>query len=479
VQLIDAASDEHLWADAYTRTLENIFGVEGEVAQRIAEALKAKLTPLETANVSKAPTLNAAAYDLFLKAEYEANEASDDQLEASSRRAEDDYRRAIALDPSFALAYANMAYCMMTRHWFVKRLTPAELADVKATVDRAIILAPELPEAHLALGYFHYWGYRDYEPAIVEFQHVLDVAPSNAQALGALGFIHRRKGEWPQALAAIEKALLIAPRDTTLIGSYGETYMVMRRNAEAEPILARGLAIDPANVNSMSALSISRLFGYGDAKGARDAFARLPPERKVLPNGVDGDVLNVIDPRLYTDVFERHFAEALRAWDSAPNATPQQRLDRLSARVAIKTLANEQQDIQPECAQLNGLLEADGARRPDDPNIQSRLSWAKVCLGLNADAIRAARRAAALLPLKKDAYFGAYYVTGLAQIDARAGQPDEALQLIAQLLSMPAGEVMTVARLELDPVWDPLRGDPRFQKLIADGKAAMQAHTPP
>ncbi|MDB5987176.1 MAG: hypothetical protein JWR16_2229 [Nevskia sp.] len=479
VQLIKASSDSHLWANTYDRDLKDAFAVESEVSQDIADALKAKLSPSESSALAALPTQNAAAYDWFLKAEHANNDARKSEVEADFRRAEEAYHQAIALDPSFALAYARLAACALGRHWFIARLPAAELAQVKAEIDRAIALAPELPEAQVALGLYWYWGYRDYDQAVPAFQRALEHAPSNSDALTMLASIARRQGRWPQALAAFGKAAAIAPRDAVVVGAYGETYMVMRRYPEAEQWLSRALTIDLDSAEALNELFVIRLFIDGDADGARQLGDTLPAARHILFNYVGGEVMNLTGPWVYPDLYQRRYDDALKTWDAAPVDTPKQRRERLAARAAIMTLAHRQQEIQPECAQLKTLLEADAAAQPDEPLFLTGLSWAELCLGHKAEAVRAARRASELLPLAKDAYFGAYYLNGLAQIDAWAGQPDEALQLLAKLLAIPAGDYVSVQRLEHDPLWDPLRGDPRFRKLIADAEAASKIEAQP
>ncbi len=480
VQLIDAATDNHLWADAYPRTLDNIFGVEGEVAQEVADALKAKLTPAETASVAKAPTENAAAYDLFLKAEYQLQQAQSSWVEGPFLAADADYRQAIALDPAFALAYTKLAYSQLRRHWFVKYLSATEMAGVKVSIDRALALAPDLPEAHVALGYYQYWGFHHYDDATAAFKRTLQLAPSNIAALSGLAFIARRTGHWPQALAYFDRALLVSPHDADLTAEYGTTYMVLRRYVEADRQLQRALAIDPANANAKDALLITRLFGFGDAQGARQAYQPPPAWRITASNEFTGEVIFATNLRVYPDVFDRRFADALRAWNSAPTDGPEERLGGQFARVVIKVIAGQREATQTECAQLAPQVQAELDKQPDSLNLLGQLSWIDVCLDRKAAAIAAAKRAVALLPLGKDAYFGARQLTGLAQIDAHAGEPDEALKIISELLAMPAGgEMMSIQRLKLDPVWDPLRKDPRFQKLIADGEAVEKVQAKP
>jgi len=471
VQLIDAHSDNHLWAESYTRTLDNIFGVEGEVAQKVADALKAKLTQTEQQNVAAIPTQNPAAYDWFLKAEYQGNKAFDSQDAADFKLAEADYRQAIALDPGFALAYARLAYWQMVGHWFVAPLSAGGLAEVKATIDHALAIAPGLPDAHLALGFYYYWGYRRYADAAPQFEQVLQLAPNNVQALGGLAFIDRRRGRWPQALATLQKALLISPRDAELLGEYGRTLCTMRRYRESERQLTRSLAIEPGKTNNQDALWTTRLVGLGDAPGARKAYDPLPGWRLDTPIAA-GEIVALINPIVYPDVFERNFDAALRAWDSAPVNTDAEQLTRRAARVAIEVIAARQSAIQSECAQLRPPLEAELAKHPDAIGNLQQVAWVDVCLGRNADAIAAARRISEVMPLSRDAYFGAYALAGLAEVEAHAGAKDQALQLIDQLLAMPAGDVMSVTRLKLDPMWDPLRGDPRFQALLKKYEAA-------
>jgi len=478
VQLIDARSDNHLWANAYPRTLDNIFGVEGEVAQKVADALKAKLSPVEIASVDKIPTKNAAAYDSFLKAEYQLNQARESWLEPDFLSAEAHYRRAVALDPGFALAYARLAYCQLSRHWFAKPLTTAEMADVKTSIDRALALAPDLAEAHLALAYYDYWGFNRYDEAIAEFQRVLQLQPGNAQAIAGLGFVSRRNGHWPQALIYLQKAVLLSPRDGQLRGEYGSTFTNLRRYAEADQQLRLALDLDPTNANTRDQLLLLKLFGFGDVAGARQAYTPPPGWRLSGVRITAGEVLNVVNLRVYPDMFERHFAAALHEWDAAPTGTPEDRLTGQVASIAIRIVAGQRAEARPDCEKIAPQLRAALKQQSGSLYLLQQSSWVNVCLGRNAEAVADARRAVVLLPISKDSYSGADQLAGLAEIDAQTGAPDEALQVIRQLLAMPAGAVMSVERLKLDPVWDPLRGDPRFQALLKMGLPYTPATAP-
>jgi TolB-like protein/Tfp pilus assembly protein PilF len=469
VQLIDAASDHHLWAEAYQRTLDNIFGVEGEVAQKVADALKAKLTASESASVASVPTQNPAAYDAFLRGEYQRVQAGLSWQESNFRAADKEFRRAIELDPGFALAYAALAESRLAHHWFVSALSDQEMAAVKVLIDRALELAPDLPEAHLALGMYYYWGFRRYDDATREFERTLKLSPNNAQAAAGSGFVARRTGRVAQAAAYFEKALILSPRDVQLNSALGETYSMLRRYADGDRVLRRTLAIAPTDANSLDELLITRLFGFGDVAGARQAYRPLPGWRISAQMRWAGDVLYLVNPRAYANFFDRRFADALHDWDDAPTDTEEERRTAQMARIVIRMVAGEGASMRPECAQLEPQLEAELAKHPDSLGALQRLAWVEVCLRHNDRAIAAARKAVNLLPVSKDGYFGAYELAGLAQVAAHAGAPDEALKAIRQLLDLQVGTVMSVKRLELDPIWDPLRKDPRFEALLKEG----------
>src|SRR6185437_8899103 len=198
VQLINASSDSHIWADSYTRTLDNIFGVEGEVAQKIADALKARLSPVESAQLAALPTTNQAAYDLFLRAEYQANKGNLNYETDEFHAAIPLYRQAIQKDPNFALAYAQLSFAESGAVWFgsgeddVKPL----VADSLAQAEKALALQPRLVAGYLALGYNAYWGRQDYPAALKAFAAALKLRPNDADALAATGYVLRRQGRF-------------------------------------------------------------------------------------------------------------------------------------------------------------------------------------------------------------------------------------------------------------------------------------------
>jgi TolB-like protein/Flp pilus assembly protein TadD len=467
VQLLDARIDTHLWAKSYDRDLKDVFTVESEVAQEISDTLQAKLSPSQSDALTRAPTSDTEAYDLFLKGEYDEHQAESALNSELFDRAQSFYRQAVARDPKFALAYAQLSYSELYRHWFISNLTSAELVEVKSNIEHALAIAPASPDAHLALAVFHYWGHRDYVPALRELDRTIELQPNNAVARAFKAWIYRRRGEWEQSLVAAERAAELDPRDPSIPAEIGTTYLTLRRWSDAEHAFARALAIDPHNALAGQNLAATYINSAGDIRRARQAFEAVPTESKLSLAPAWGVIAVTIDQRVYLDVFEKHFADALKSWGGASSDAPEARLRQLEARVGIQVLAEQDLAAKPECEQARTLLEVRLAERPEDRNSLMGLAWAYVCLGRNADALRVARQAADLLPIEKDALAGPFFLAGRAEIEARTGRAEDAVKILRRLLTIPAGQFVSIARLKIDPVWDPIRNDPDFQKLIS------------
>jgi TolB-like protein/class 3 adenylate cyclase len=468
VQLLDARSDTHLWAKSYDRDLRDIFAVESDVAQEIAEALRAKLSPSQAKALAAAPTRDTEAYDLFLKGEYEERQAESTYRGEIYDRAATFYQEALARDPNFALAYARLAYSRLNRHWFINRLTPAQLDEVKFDSERALAIAPDLPEAHLALGLFHYWGRHDFDSALREFNRAIELQPNNSDSRGYRSAIYRRRGEWRRSLAESERAIELDPRVISLPDQIGGTYSQLRRWSDAEHWLKHALALDPRHVGAAYRLNIAYIGSSGDIRRARRAYEGVGG-KKLSVSPYEIVISEIIGEWEYLDVLERHFADALKKWDVAPSNTAEGRLTQLKARIGIQVLAGQNAAAKLECEEARGLLETELAKRqPEDRTSVSELAWVYVCLGRNADALRIAREAAESMPIEKDAILGVNFLVGLAQIEAHTGHSEEAVKILRQLLTIPAGEYVSVARLKIDPVWDPIRDNPSFQKLLSE-----------
>ena len=467
VQLIDARTDTHLWAKSYDRDFKDVLSVESEVAEQIADALKANLSPSESNVLAAARTQNTEAYDLFLRAQYEFHQAESSEAADAYNRADAFYRQALERDPNFAEAAAGLAYNRMSRHWFVAPLTQQELQEVKSIIDRALALAPNSPEAHVALGVFYYWGHRQYDEALAEFNRTLELQPNNALARQFCGWVYRRRGEWERSQADVQRAQELDPRDAQIPANLGATYVMLRQWKDAERVGLRALAIDPHNVIAASVLAMARLNGMSDIESARRAFDGIPWGIRAGPQSFQGDVTPIIGMRAYLDVIERRFSDAFQAFEKDGSDSGLGHLLQLSGRAALCLLAGQVETARSAGEEALPLLEARLREIPDDTFAMTELAWVYLALGRNADALRLARQAADLIPVEKDAITGAFFQAGLAQIEARADEPNEAVKRLRYLLSIPAGQRVSIARLKIDPVWDPIRNRPDFQQLLS------------
>jgi TolB-like protein/Flp pilus assembly protein TadD len=467
VQLIDARADSHLWAKSYDREIKDVFAVESEVAQEITDSLQAKLSPSEANTLAAAPTKDSEAYDLFLKGEFEARLANSNLRPDSFEQAANWYEQAIARDPNFALAIARLAEIRLLRHWFVEFLNEPQLAEVKGAVDRALAIAPDLSEAHVALGMFHYFGHRDYDEALAEFSRAIQLQPNNSQALEFSGYVHRRQGKWAASLEELTKALEMDPRNAALAGNLAGSYVHLRIWKDAEQLGRHAISIDPYEVVGMRALLLSIQNGRGDVVEAQRMLATFPPDSKLVSNSIFGSVPSIMGERAYSYVIARKFDDALKIWEG-PETAPVDQRRRLSARVAMRILAGDVAAARDDATKAEPLLQKRLEEAPNDILVLTELSWVYLALDRKADAVKISRKAAELLPPQKDALVGDYNLTGMAEIEAHTGDTADAVTILRQLLSIPAGDTVSIARLKIDPVWDPIRNDPGFQKLLGE-----------
>jgi len=463
VQLIDARADSHLWAKTYDRDLKDVFAIQSEVAQEIADSLQAKLSPTEASTVASAPTNDTQAYDLFLKGEFEQRIANSNFRPESFDQAARWYKEAIARDPNFALAMARLAICQLRRHWLTDPLTDAEVMDAGKLAKQAVTIAPDLAEAHIAVGLFHYYGFREYEQALTEFNRALQLQPNNALALSFVAFVHRRQGKWDLTLDELKRSIDLNPRDAYTIGGLAETDVFLRRWKEAEETARKALTIDPHEATSMRMLLLSSLNQTRNAQEPLRLLATFPPDDLLLPNTGMFDM--VIGTRGETFVLDRDFKAALKACESGTMATTND-WQRSAAKAGIRFLAGDITGAQSDAQKALEPLEARLRDYPQDFRARRALSWVYLALSRKTDAINIARQTVELLPPEKDAVLGSGNLAGLAEIQAQTGAATEAVQNLKKLLSIPAGETISVARLKIDPVWDPIRNDSGFQQLL-------------
>jgi TolB-like protein/class 3 adenylate cyclase/Flp pilus assembly protein TadD len=462
-QLIDATSDNHLWSETYDRELKDIFGVQSEIAQSIATALKAKLSPNETHSLGELPTHNSEAYQAYLKAGYFQREATSRNGDPASLlpQALELYSEAVARDPSFALAWAQMSYTHSWMYWFGIDESPERVRLAEEAAQRAVSVDPQLGETHLALGYVAYWGRRDYAAAMGEFEMARKLLPNNSAVAFAIASVHRRRGEWDAAVAEFKRATSLDPRDASLLSASAYTFGFCRRYAEALDAMERSLAIQPDYWDGLAGSAMLEIAGHGDVVKANALLARLPAN--VDPQG------QIRYGRWKIAMWSRDFSQAVAALQGAPDWIQSNPTHRPVSTAALRGVALEAagrtEEARQEFERALPLLEEKIGSGAGEPSIYAALGRVYAGIGRADDAVSEGQKAVELLPVSQDAFNGPFYLAQLAEIHARLGHAEEALLIIRQLLETSAGLVVSPALLRLDPAWDTIRKDPGFQKL--------------
>ena len=462
VQLIDARVDSHLWAKSYDGDAKDIFGVETAVSQQVADALQAKLSPSAVTAIATAPTNNSAAYDLFLRGEYEERRAEDEIDRAAFERARTWYEQAIAAEPDFALAIARLVENRMQWHWFMEKLDHAQLESVKAQAEQAITLAPNLAQTYVALGVCYYYGYYDYERALSAFNKAIELEPNNSSALEYSGYVHRRQGKWEQSLKELRQVLERDPRNAALAGNLASTYGALRMWKEADDAARLGLKVDPHASDAMGALLSKIIESSRSVDEALRVLKTFPTEEKLTSSSV-GDVVSIIGARAFVYLLAHDFDSARKVWDTAEK---EERPRQLCSQLALDFLQGKNAEAKTKATEAKPLLEQRLREVPDDIFAMTELGWVNLALGEKSEAVKFARQAAEILSPERDALWGPATAIGLAEIQAWTGDSDHAIAAIRHLLSIPAGSVASIADLKMNPVWDPIRDDPGFQQLL-------------
>lgn len=457
VQLIDADNDRHLWAEDYDRDLTDVFAIQTDLAQKITASLQAKLSPNEKERLDRRPTADSDAYILYVQAHDYANRP--DRLRETSLKAEELFEQAIKRDPNFALALAGLS---TVESWMYHSYEPTAARREKARLNanEALRLQPELPEGHLALGYSFYYGDRDYQRALTEFEIAKRDLPNQADAYSAIAAIQRRQGKWAESNANFEKSASLDPKNASVLFNYAANYMAQRDFETADKLFDRAIAADPNSFAAHGMKSALAIAWKGDVGFAENQLAFVPP-------GFDPDGL-VTSARVWVLTLQRKFADALQVVEQFRGETltyPERGpCPKAFLEGSLYLHLGDKEKAQAAFEQARIVAERLVRDAPEDPGRHAQMGAVFAGLGKKQDAVNEGKKAVELLPESQDAFDGPQATAALAEIYTWVGEPDEAFRLLDHLLTIPGG--LTVWMLKLDPTWDPLRKDLRFQALI-------------
>jgi TolB-like protein/tetratricopeptide (TPR) repeat protein len=469
LQLIDARSDTHLWAESYERQVADVFSVEREVAGVVATALRAKLLPAERASIGQAPTANAQAMDSFLRGEFETRIFIASTADVDIRAAISHYEQAVAADPQFALAWARLADTLLLLYWSGNAAVPDQALAVSArsAANRAVQLAPDLPEAGLAMAQIKYRLDLDYAGALVAFNAVLARRPQNTEALMGKAQSLRRLGRYDEAIAAYTSALAIDPRDSSPSTDRGITYFLAGRLAAAEADFRRSLSINPTDDYVASNLAELLLYRDGNAGTVLD--------------GVHSQQMIVVANRVQALLLQRHFDAALAALDAAHSANGNEQGFVILRAQTLAEMGNENAArdlLQPVIDGYRMAMAALPVNSGSGQNARFRLATAEVLLGNAQQALQLTRQGLQLLPPQKDFANGSVGLGLAARVYGMLGRTDLLLPMLARIRALNGTDMATsAANLRLDPVWDKVRNDPGFQAEIARFAQKQTAQT--
>jgi TolB-like protein len=461
VQLIDARNDRHVWAERYDRTIADSMSIQGELATEIAGALRAKLEPEEKSRLETKLTKNSDAYVLYLKAlerEKEVNPTIEYDIAT-----EKFYEQAIALDPAFALAYAQAS--LLNSFIYQGDHEEQTKAKARAQAEEAVRLAPNLGDAHKALGLCLYWADKDYGAALKEFALAVAASPNDAEVLPFIAGIYRRQGRWRESIARSQRALDLDPRNGWVIYNAALDYLLVRDWPAATACYNRQLDITPDKAEARIGLAYLEVFRNGTPASGRDILRKIPA-------GGDPDGA-VTQAKSDLAMLERDFAAAEKFLNDSPARVIDPDWPKSAFLGQVALARGDAASAQRFFMAAAPELETRTRDHSDDPLNHSQLGLLYAYMGRKEDAIREARRAVELEPESQDAFHGAHHVAALAQVYALTGEADQAITLIERLLTIP-GPVqsalpysITLADLRLRWEWDSLRKDPRFQKILA------------
>jgi TolB-like protein/class 3 adenylate cyclase/Flp pilus assembly protein TadD len=460
-QLIDARSDAHLWAESYDRDIADVFAIENELAEKIVAQLKSKLSPVEKAAIEQKPTADLTAYDLYTRGKILIERTVfNESREASLLEAVQLLEQAAARDPAFALAYYELAHAHDQLYWQQFDHTPQRLALADAAIQIVRRLQPNSGEAHLALAKHLYWGYLDYDRARQELAVAQRALPNDSQCLLLLGYIDRRQGRWDASIQEMEHALALDPRNIGILKQIALSYRQLRRYSEVVTSLDRALQLDPTDLTVRSYRARVDLEQRADTRPLHAmviAFLEADPKS---PQKLSNELFDLA-------LFERDPAMAARALPALADSYGIESVafPRAWYQARIALIGGDNRAAKSAFTEARKEIEKTTRDQPNNAAALIALGLVDAALGQKKDAIREGRRAVELFPVNKDAIDGALFMEYLAAIYALSAEIDDAINQLAATAKLPGH--LNYGELQLNPIWDPLRRDPRFQKIVA------------
>ncbi len=457
IKLLATDTGRLLWTESYPRTLDDVFAIQQDVAQKVVAALGAALAEGERAAMRSVPTAHAEAYRLYLQANTYRSSSLREDVEAMQLL----YERAIALDPRFALAHAGLSHAHGTMFWFKHDPSPERITLQFASAETALRLAPEAPEAHWAMGMAHYWGHRNYRRALDEMTIALRGLPNDAALVSQTAYVHRRLGNWTEVLQAFERSHILNPRsDRILYDLGGQSLEFTRRYAEAVRAYDEALSVTPYRRQAALAKGLAYARWRGELNELRTTLGGLAPDADL-----GGWSLPLARSMLL--LWERRADQLIESAERVPGAVMEDQQAYVPASLFAGwayRLRGDAPSARTAFSAALALLEAVPAALLQDDRVRSSRGLALAGLGRHADALGEARWLQESVVYRDDAFGGPRLAEARAMILAQAGRPEEALDEIERLLHGPS--LLTVHTLRLDPRWDPLRDHPRFKALL-------------